>query len=72
MRGYGSWSIGWNEAERNPTPPPGDNWGCGLLSIAFIIIVICTSLKTSVETGNVFALIIGLAIAGGVFQGLFR
>lgn len=72
MRGYGSWSIGWREGERNPGPPPEDSWGCVIVSIGFIILLLCVSLKTAVETGSGMAILIGLAIAAGIIQGMTK
>ena len=73
MRGYGSWTIGWREGERNrggPSPEPG---GCGtLLFVGFIAIVIFSFLKTSLETGNPMGLILGLAVVAGVMKGLSK
>lgn len=73
MRGYGSWSIGWNEG-RKPSPPSNDNnnTGCLFLVIGFSILLLFSSLKTTFETGNLFALFIGLAVIAGLFKGLIK
>lgn len=70
MRGYGSWSIGWREGERSPGPPPGNPWGCGVVAIGFIVLLLVTSVKVALETGNGMALLIGLAVAAGIIQGM--
>lgn len=70
MRGYGSWSIGWREGERAGPPPSGNPWGCGVVAVLFIILLLFTCLKVALETGNGMALLIGLAVVAGIVQGL--
>ena len=67
MRGYGSWSIGWNEKNSNPSPP---NNGCFLVLIAFGVLFLITSIQTSLETGSLFAIILGIAVLGGIIKGI--
>jgi len=69
MRGYGSWSIGWNEASRKPSPPSNNN-GCLVIFVCFVILLVITSFKVSFETGNPLAIIFGLAILAGMMKGL--
>jgi hypothetical protein len=67
MRGYGSWSIGWREAENKSYKP--DNSGNGCLLVFFGLIVL-TSFKVAIETGNFLAFLIGLAVIAGCINGL--
>lgn len=67
MRGYGSWCIGWREAERKPYQGGG---GPGIFFYGFIILLVISCIKVAIETGNPTAFIIGLAVIAGVFKGL--
>lgn len=66
MRGYGSWSMGWKEAERNPGPP-GDNSGC-LIPAGILIILIAWA---SIQAGGL-GILFGLAAIAGILNGLKR
>lgn len=67
MRGYGSWCMGWREAERKPSPPSG---GPGIFFFAFMALVVFSCVKVAIETGNPMAFLIGLAVVAGIFQGM--
>jgi hypothetical protein len=68
MRGYGSWSIGWREGERQRGQPLGDP-GCGMLFLyAFLALVVFCCLKVTIETGNFMGVLIGLAVVAGLLK----
>lgn len=72
MRGYGSWCLGWKEAERNPGPPQG-NGGCGTVAVCgFVILIALSSFKVALETGSGMAVLIGIAVIAGLAQGLTK
>lgn len=66
MRGYGSWCMGWKEAERLPPGPPGNGPGIFFYCIVGLIVLTCG--KVALETGNPAALLIGLGIIAGVMK----
>lgn len=72
MRGYGSWSIGWNEARRKSNLPPNnnDNNGCAILFLGFSFLFLISCFKVSFETGSPLAIFIGLAAIAGTLKGL--
>jgi hypothetical protein len=72
MRGYGSWCMGWRDAERNPGPPPGNNGGCGILFFGFMALVVFSFFKVALETGNGMGIILGLAVVAGVIKGMSK
>lgn len=67
MRGYGSWCMGWREAERKPSPPSKDP---GIFFWAVVAMIVFSFLKVAVETGNTTGLLIGIAVVIGVIQGM--
>jgi hypothetical protein len=69
MRGYGSWCLGWKDAERNPGPPPQRD-GCGLFILVVVIgLVAFSTLKVAAETGSGFAIVLGICIILGMLRG---
>jgi hypothetical protein len=64
MRGYGSWTIGWREGERQPPGEP--NNGCMLV---FCGIVVLAALSV-MSQGTPIAFAIGMAIIFGMVNGL--
>lgn len=70
MRGYGSWTIGWREGERNRGGPSGDNGGCLIVALPLIGLILFSAVKVSLETGNFLAILFGLAIIMGILSGL--
>ncbi len=64
MRGYGSWCIGWREAERLPTGPPHKP---GSLFWCFIALIVFACIKVAIQ-GHPFAILIGFAILAGAFK----
>jgi hypothetical protein len=69
MRGYGSWCIGWNESNRNETPS-SNNSGCLWILIGLGVLFFISSLKVTMETGNLFSICIGIAVLCGIIKGL--
>lgn len=67
MRGYGSWSMGWREGERTPSPPSS---GPGILFYGFMLLVVVSFVKVAIDTGNPMAFLIGLAVIAGVIKGI--
>lgn len=68
MRGYGSWSIGWREGERQRGQPSGDP-GSGMIFLyAFMALVVFCCFKVAVETGNFVAVLIGLGVVAGLLK----
>jgi len=65
MRGYGSWTIGWREAERLPQGP---SQGPGWLFWGFIGVLLYTCLQVALQ-GHPFALVIALAFLIGAIKG---
>jgi hypothetical protein len=64
IRGYGSWTIGWREAERLPSGPPhkpGDFFWCFIALIMFVCIKV-------VIQGHPFAILIGFSILAGTIK----
>lgn len=72
MRGYGAWCQGWNDAARSRRsgPPPSDNGGCLAIMICLGAVFIFSCIKVTLETGNIYALFIGMAVIAGVLKGL--
>lgn len=72
MRGYGSWTIGWREGERKSNFPDNNNNnnGCAPLFIGLAILILFSSIKVTLETGNILALLIGIAMVCGIIKGL--
>ncbi|NDD54931.1 hypothetical protein EBZ39_13885 [bacterium] len=68
MRGYGSWCMGWREAERKPSPPSSE--GPGIFFFAFMALVVFSCAKVAIETGNPMSFLLGLAVVVGIFQGI--
>lgn len=70
MRGYGSWCIGWNEANRKPSPP-NDNGGCVIVALGlfFILLVLCL-FKASLDTGSPLGFLFGICVIAGFIKGL--
>lgn len=68
MRGFGSWSLGWWEAERLPPGPPHKP---GCFFWGFIALVLFSCIKVALE-GHPFALLLGLAVLAGAIQGASR
>lgn len=69
MRGYGSWSMGWNEAQRKPSPPSNNN-GCGLLMGLFFLLLALCLFKASFDTGSPLGLLFGICVIAGFLKGL--
>jgi hypothetical protein len=71
MRGYGSWCIGWNEANRKSPPPQNDNNGCGMtvLALFFILLALCC-FKASFDTGSPLGFLFGICVIMGFIKGL--
>jgi hypothetical protein len=67
MRGYGSWCIGWREAERAPPGPPGPPGKPGGVFWCVIALIIFVCIKVAIE-GNPFAILIGLLILAGAIK----
>jgi len=67
MRGYGAWCQGWRDAERLPPGPP---YKPGIFFWGFFILVVFSFFKVALETGNPMGILLGLAIACGLLQGL--
>lgn len=70
MRGYGSWTIGWNEADRKSNLPTNNNNGCVWIIIGLGILFFISSVKATIETGNLFGICIGIAVLAGIIKGL--
>lgn len=64
MRGYGSFCIGWNEAQRTKYEPDNNNNGC--LAIIAAVFVICL-ISAMISVGTFWGFVIGLAILVGMF-----
>ena len=73
MRGYGSWCMGWKEAEKSRKSHP-NNDGNGLGSIIFyffLIVIAITFFQVAVQTGNPLGILLGFAIITGMLKGAY-
>lgn len=68
MRGYGSFCLGWKEAERTKYEP-SNNSGGGCLLIFFTLLAF-SFFKVAVETGNFVGFLLGIAVIAGALNGL--
>lgn len=64
MRGFGSWSLGWWEAERLPPGPPHKP---GIIFWGILALLVFCCLQSAVS-GHPFALVIALAILAGALK----
>ena len=71
MRGYGAWTMGWREGERRSGGGGGGGGnGCAFVMVCLAVLFMFSCIKVVLETGNVYALLIGIAVIAGVVQGL--
>jgi len=67
MRGYGSWSIGWKEAERTSNRSFNKDPGFGMVILyGFMILLVMTLFQVAVQTGNFLGFLLGIAILAGL------
>lgn len=72
MRGYGAWCMGWRDGERRSSPPPGNGWGCGVLVLVFVVLLVFSSVRVALETGSFYSILIALAVIAGILNGMSK
>lgn len=72
MRGYGAWCMGWGDGERRSGPPPGNGWGCGVLVLVFVVLLVFSSVRVAFETGSFYSILIALAVIAGILNGMSK
>jgi hypothetical protein len=65
--------MGWNDAARQPPPPPSNpSPGCLLVVLGSGLLIIYASLSLYSENSDPYALLLGIAIVGGLIKGFAK